>query len=100
MMSEMKFVPVYSAEGKLAADMVRLMLESFGIHAVTEQESIGATYGIVIGPLGQVDVLVPENQVADAVEILASMDRGELETDTDSSGNDDTPNKDNYKLEE
>lgn len=92
-MDKQKLVPVYYSSGKLAGDMVKLMLESFGIQATIVQESIGQTYGLTAGPLGEVTILVPEDQVVDAQAILASMDEGELESpDTlmDGSTNGDT----------
>jgi len=98
-MNDPKYVPIYSAEGKLAAEMVRLLLESFGINAMLSQESVGQTYGLVLGTLGEVIILVPEDQAKDAYQILESMDRGELEIDDDSGGIDDLTNKDNTKPE-
>ncbi len=82
-MDEIKYIPVYYAEGTLAGEMVRLMLESFGLNAIISQESIGQTYGLTVGPMGEVAILVPEDQEHDAREILASMESGELENDGD-----------------
>jgi hypothetical protein len=98
-MIDSKYVQIHSAEGKLAAEMVRLLLESFGINAILEQESVGNTYGLVLGSLGEVVILVPENQAQDAIQILASMDRGELEINDDEVDGDEESNKDNTKPE-
>jgi hypothetical protein len=98
-MTNQKYVRIYSAEGKLAAEMVRLLLESFDINAILSQESVGTTYGLVLGTLGEVFILVPENKAQDAIQILESMDRGELEIDDDAGGFDETSNKDNAKPE-
>jgi len=73
------FVSVYTAEGKLSAEIIRLMLESFGIHAVLFQESVGPAYGIVAGPIGEVQIIVPSSQAKAARELLAAMEKGELE---------------------
>ena len=48
-MDDTGFVSVYTAEGKLAAEIIRLMLELFGIQAVLFQESVGAAYGLTVG---------------------------------------------------
>jgi hypothetical protein len=99
-MNDSKYIQIYSAEGKLAAEMVRLLLESFGINAILEQESVGKTYGLVLGSLGEVVILVPEDQAQDALQILESMDRGELEIDDDLANLDGQSNKDITKPEE
>jgi hypothetical protein len=82
-MAEIKYTTVYSAEGMLAGEMVKLLLQSFGIQAMIAQESIGQTYGLTVGPMGEVAIMVPESQEKDAKEILASMDSGDLEVGED-----------------
>jgi len=54
-------------------------LESFGITAYTNQESAGTVYGLTVGPLGEVEVIVPPEQVDDARKIIAEMKAGNLE---------------------
>jgi hypothetical protein len=84
---------VYKTEGKLAAEMVRLRLESFGIDVLMAQESLGGVYGLAFGPLGETNILVPESESAAAREILAAMDAGSLEGDS-SNFDGDQENKD------
>jgi hypothetical protein len=78
-MGEIEWVKVYTTQGRLSAEMVRLLLESFGIPALLSQESVGAIYGFTIGELGEVDVLVQETRAYDAKEILQAMEDGKLE---------------------
>ena len=78
-MDDTGFVSVYTAEGKLAAEIIRLMLESFGIQAVLFQESVGVAYGLTVGPVGEVQITVPAGQEKAARELLQAMERGELE---------------------
>jgi hypothetical protein len=92
-MPDTKFVSVYAAEGQLAGEMIRVLFESFGIPAILSQESVAHTYGLTAGPVGQVFVLVPEDQVSDATQILESMDRGDLEL-PDDEADDSNLNKD------
>lgn len=91
-MSEENWVVVYIAEGKLAAEMVRMTLESFSINAVIEQESVGSVYGFTVGPLGETQILVPADQEAAAREILTAMENGKLEEPSDAS-----PSEENNK---
>lgn len=80
-MSSIEYVEVYSANGQLEADMIRLMLEASGLHVITNQESAGAVYGLTVGPLGEVRILVPENEVEEANGLLQAMEEGKLESD-------------------
>ena len=64
---------VFVANGMLEAESVKILLESFGITAYTNQESAGTVYGLTVGPLGEVEVIVPPEQVDDARKIIAEM---------------------------
>lgn len=75
----MNLIQVFSTEGQLEAEMIKGFLEAQGINVVLSQESIGRTYGLTAGRLGQVKILVPESQAEEAVSILEAMERGEYE---------------------
>lgn len=72
------FVYVCSADGQLAGDMIRILLESMGIPAITSQESAGITYGLTVGPLGEVKIFVPEKYLEEAKDIILAADKDEL----------------------
>ena len=76
---------VYTANGMLEAETVKILLESFGIPAFTNQESAGATYGLTVGPLGEVDVMVPEKHLIEAKKIIKEMEAGNLEVKDNAS---------------
>lgn len=86
-----KWVTVYKAQGKLSAEMVRLLLESFRIPAVLSQESVGTTYGLTVGDLGEVEILVEASQSNAAIEILQAMEDGKLSAEDASE--DEEPNE-------
>jgi len=71
---------VYIASGGIEAESIRILLESFGLNPYTNQESAGKAYGLTVGPLGLVEVLVPEDQAEEALKIIHDMDSGKLET--------------------
>lgn len=75
----MNLIQVYSTEGQLEAEMIKGFLEAQGMNVVLSQESIGRTYGLTAGRLGQVKILVPETQAEEAISILEAMERGEYE---------------------
>jgi hypothetical protein len=91
---EAKYIPVYYADGMLAGEMVRLLLESFSIQAILTQESAGKSFGLTVGSMGEVAVMVPESQVDEAKEIIDSMESGELENNADDQMPDTYDNKD------
>ncbi len=57
-------------QGPAQAAIVRGHLESEGIPTQTQGEAAGAIYGLTIGKLGEVKVLVPASLVEQAAEIL------------------------------
>jgi hypothetical protein len=89
------YVTVYVANGQLDAEMVRSFLESVGIPAMISQESVGKVFGLASGPLGEVNVLVPEENSDEALEFLASMERGDLIDDQE--GEDSSVDEDNQE---
>ncbi|MGI9951117.1 DUF2007 domain-containing protein [Moorellaceae bacterium AZ2] len=52
------------------ASLMKGLLESAGIPVRLRGEAIGRLYGLNFGPLGQVEVLVPEEKAAQARDIL------------------------------
>jgi hypothetical protein len=70
---------VYTAAGQLQAQIIRSLLESAEIPVQTVQEGAGAVYAFTIGPMGEVDVMVPEDRLAEAQGLIAAYERGELE---------------------
>jgi len=69
----MKLVNVYNAAGMLEAEMIKTYLESFDIVVFVNQESLGRTLGLSAGPLGMVEVMVPESQVGETQTLLSEM---------------------------
>lgn len=73
------YVRVYTAYGTLAAEMVRMLLESAVIPARLLQESAGSAMGLTVGSLGEVSILVPVEHAHEARELLQAMEEGRLE---------------------
>jgi hypothetical protein len=74
-----EYVKVYAGNGQLDADMIKAFLQSMNIQAVTSRESLGSIYGFSVGPLGEVDILVPQEEAEEALDILRRMEEGEFE---------------------
>ena len=75
---------VYVASGSIEAESVKILLESFGINAYINQESVGKTYGLTVGALGEVRVFVPADQAEEARRIIQDMNSGKFENPPDS----------------
>jgi len=76
-------VVVYTAVGPGQADIIKSALLAADIPAETSREGAGAAYGFTVGPLGMVDILVPEDYAAQAEDLLEAMRRGDLTDDSD-----------------
>jgi hypothetical protein len=70
---------VYVANGMLEAESVRILLESVEIPAFVNQESAGTVYGLSVGPLGEVEVVVPTQYIEAAKQVIEDMRAGKLE---------------------
>ena len=70
---------VAKAHGHVDAEMIKIFLEAAGIPAQIFQESLGITYGLTVGSLGEVDILVPAENEAEALQLLEDMESGVLE---------------------
>jgi hypothetical protein len=90
---EKKLVEITRVPGLLNADMLKIFLESKGIHVMIVQESAGKTFGLTVDGLGHARVYVPEDEVQETEEILAALDRGDFElNDEDLLSGDDKSN--------
>ncbi len=97
-------VSVYNAQGRLEGEMIKAFLEANGIDAILTQESAASVYGISVGVMGIVEVLVAPEDTDAALSLLASMERGdflqsenpeldnEIETDEDTGALEDSSN--------
>lgn len=70
---------VESVQGQLQAEIFRGLLEAQGLHVWLNQEGAGAAYGINVGPLGTVEILVPSSELEQARQILDAYYEGEFE---------------------
>jgi Leu/Phe-tRNA-protein transferase len=70
---------VYNAFGHLDASMIVDFLAAHGIEATSMQESLGSTYGLTVGPLGESRIYVAADQKDAAIALLEAMERGDFE---------------------
>jgi hypothetical protein len=86
-----QWVQIYTAYGQLDAAMMIDFLQANGIEATSMQESVGRTYGLTIGTLGEAIIYVPEDQKIAAEELINQMEQGKMELpDNQSSESEDS----------
>lgn len=61
---------IYTAAGMLRAHVIKSKLAEHDIPALLEYESLGPVYGITVDGLGEVRVLVPDEHVDEARQLL------------------------------
>lgn len=69
-MDKKDLVLVGRSAGQANAEMLKMVLESFGIQVFIYGESVGSAYGLTITPLGEVELWVPKSQSEEAAQIL------------------------------
>lgn len=79
--NKVKYVTVYKAQGKLDGESIKAFLEAQLIPAVLDVNAAGQIFGLTVGDLGEVGVMVPEDQAAKARELLSGMEEGEFENE-------------------
>ena len=72
-----ELVEAWTAQGEIAAQMIRSVLESDGIDSMLSGESIRLTHGITVDGLAEVKILVRKEDEARAREVIAAF----VETD-------------------
>lgn len=83
-MSSDNWEVVHEVSGELQAELMRGLLEAQGIHVMLNQEGAGRAYGLNVGRLGQVRILVPTSQLEEARSILNDYFSGVYEQEGDS----------------
>lgn len=95
-MSEERWQVAGEVAGEIQAEILRGLLEAQGIKVWISQEGAGRVYGLGVGRLGRVQILVPEEDLEKSTALLEEYYAGELEnqdldlSDTDEEAKDST----------
>jgi hypothetical protein len=79
-MNKQQWTFIVRVQGDLQAELLRGLLEAQEIPVLLSREGAGKAYGFTVGPLGGVDILVPDKFVQSAKSILKMYQGGEFET--------------------
>ena len=88
-MTEVKWELITTVSGELQAELLRNLLEVQGIKVFLSQEGAGRAVGLTMGPMGEVQVLVPENQSEAARQIVDDYYAGKFESSEDEDSDQD-----------
>lgn len=75
------FTLLEKVSGSMQAEIIRSLLESRDIGIMLSQESAGAVFGFGVGPMAEVDILVPPSQLDEARAVLDEYYSGSLDVD-------------------
>ncbi len=77
-----KVVTVETVAGMLEAEILRGLLESAGLRVWLSHEAAGKAIGLGVGPLGEVNIVVPAEDEDQARRLIADYRSGKLADDT------------------
>ncbi len=78
-MNDADWIPVLVTPNQAQAEILRGLLEAQGISVWLLQEPAARAIGIQMGPLGEIQLLVPKDQQAQAKEVIDAFFRGDFE---------------------
>jgi hypothetical protein len=88
-MSDERWEVITEVSGELQAGLLRNLLESQGIKVFLNQEGAGRAVGLTLGPLGEVQIMVPEKQSQQARQIVEDYYAGKFESDEETGTEED-----------
>lgn len=74
--NDQEWVTIDEVQGELQAELLRGFLESQGVPVKLNQEGAGRAFGLSVGHLGIVQILVPSGLELKARQILLEYDAG------------------------
>lgn len=69
-MSDDELKLIWKANGYMDAQLIKNYLESYGIAVYNFEESVGLSYGLTVGPLGEAELYVLSSQFEEAKEYM------------------------------
>ena len=78
-MSNQKWTVAAKVAGELQAEIIRGLLEAQGIPVHLALEGAARAIGITAGPLGEAEIMVPEQKLQQALKVIAGFRAGDFE---------------------
>ena len=67
-------IEVYKAKGELEAQVIKGMLESYGIPCLFQSHAASSVHTFAIDGMGEVRILVPEDKADEAMRLIRAND--------------------------
>jgi hypothetical protein len=71
--NQQRLIEVYRAKGELEAQVIKGLLESYGIPCLLQSHAAGSVHTFTVDGMGEVRIMVPE-QAADEARRLIEVD--------------------------
>ena len=78
-MIEDPWVVITKISGEFNGELLRGLLEAQGIPARLNEEGAGRAYGFSVGPLSEVEILVPKSKEEEAKQVIEHFEAGDFE---------------------
>ena len=78
-MSEQHWKTLTIIQGELPAEILQGLLEAQGIPTMLSQEGAGRAYGFGVGPLSEVEIMVPDEYLAAGQRVIEDWQAGKFE---------------------
>jgi hypothetical protein len=65
-------IEVYKAKGELEAQVIKGMLDSYGIPCILRSNAAGSVHSFVFDGMGEVRIMVPESYAEEAKAVINS----------------------------
>ncbi|MCJ7764046.1 MAG: DUF2007 domain-containing protein [Dehalococcoidales bacterium] len=70
MSNQQKMIEVYKAKGELEAQVIKGLLESYGIPCLFQSHTASSVHTFAINGLGEVRIMVPEKAADEAKKLI------------------------------
>ncbi len=72
-------IEVYKAKGELEAQLIKGMLDSYGIPCILRSNAASSVHSFVFDGMGEVRIMVPESHAQEAQNIINSEYQNDVE---------------------
>lgn len=70
---------IYKTHDRLMSETIAAFLDAQGVKTIVDQDAAGSIFGFTVGRIGEVNILVHESQVDEAIALIKAMEAGEFE---------------------
>ena len=78
-MNDQQWIVVSKVSGEFVAELLRGLLDAQGIPVQLFNKGTGRAFGFSVGPLSEVEILVPESREAEAMQVIEHYEAGDFE---------------------